>query len=422
MTDSSDAASSNEFDVVIVGGGIVGTAIAWRLLERDPKLRVALVEKTDIGAGSTSRSAAAFRHQFSSLGNILLSRRSYEIYKDFDERFETGARTFHENGYLLLYTDAEKFRLATERAKRQQELGVPVQILDPAGIDALPGLSGFFALDELVGATFCARDGFLDPLLVAQTFYRAARDKGLTMVKQECTGFLRDGERVVGVKTGAGELKAGHVVNAMGWLSNKVLDEEGLSVPFMPVKRYLYVTTPVRDQEVKHLPMIVRDLEPYMRPEAGNALLMGWDALPRVPSPESMDAEHDYDALEAAQDQVDPEFTNDEYGLEIRVRMADVVPLLESDKLRLQQETCGYYQITSDEKPVLDEDPRAPGLIHAVGFSGHGIMHAPAAADFVAALILGGAPEGLEDVEEGTFSLAPLLAHEARPDPEHMSI
>jgi sarcosine oxidase, subunit beta len=414
--------SEQIYDVAVLGGGIVGTAIAWQLLEEKPDLRVCIIEKNDIGSGSTSRSAAAFRHQFSSRGNILLSQKSYELYRNFNERFglDANIEVFREYGYLFLYTQPELFEEAKIRARLQQSHGVPVEILSPDEIDAHPRLKGFFAKDVVLGATWCERDGFLDPLLVTQTFYSAAKKKGLTLIKGEATSIIRDNNRVVGVETSAGEIRAETFVNACGWLSNKLLEPLGLRLPQMPVKRYLYITTPVRGVDVSKLPMVVCDLEPYMRPEAGNALLMGWDALPRTPDHSALEEDFDYAALEALQDIVDPEFTNDEYGLEVRVRMAEAVPLLESDQLRLFQETCGYYQITADEKPILSFDPRVAGLIHAVGFSGHGVMHAPAAGQIVAGMVLG--HEGIPGIEPGSFDLGLLLEGKERPDPEHMSI
>jgi len=409
------------FDVLVLGGGIVGAAIADCLSSRAPELRLGLIEKGEIGAGSTSRSAAAFRHQFSSRGNILLSKLSYEVFRNFRELYACDVEVFRENGYLFLYTKPALFHIAERRALAQQREGVPVEILDAAEVNALPQVAGFFDQDVLVGATFCHRDGFVDPLLAAQTFHRAAEARGLVSLRQEVLGLLRDqAGRVIGVRTDQGELRAGIVVNAMGWSANKVLGAEQLALPILPVKRYLYVTSPVRGIKVDGLPMIVLDLEPYMRPEPGNSLLMGWDALPRVPSQDALAAIVDYAALEAVQDQIDPDFTNDEYGLEIRVRMAEAVPLMESDQLKLFQETCGYYQITADDKPILDHDPRAEGLIHAIGFSGHGVMHAPAAAQVIGDLITG--EQTVQGLEPGTFAIAPLLDHRVRPDPEHMSI
>lgn len=414
--------SERAFDVLIMGGGIIGASIAYQLLSADPALKVGLIERKGIGAGSTSRSAAAFRHQFSSRSNILLSKVSYEVYKSFAESFNTDPSFFRENGYLFLYTREELLETAKARAAIQQDQGIPTQVFGPDDIEAHPRLKGFFNLEVIKGATFCARDGFLDPLLVAQTFYNQARDRGLTLIRDDVKGLIRgDDGGVTGAIGAEGRYAAGVVVNAMGWQTNRVLEGEGLALPILPVKRYLYITSPVRGTDVTGLPLIVCDLEPYMRPEAGNALMMGWDALPRVPSAESMKARHDYEAMERDQDIIDPEFTNDEYGLEVRVRMAEVVPLLESDQLKLFQETCGYYQITQDEKPILDRDPRAPGLIHACGFSGHGVMHAPAAGRYIADLIRG-EKAFIERFDDGAFALTTLLEGRDRPDPEHMSI
>ena len=174
--------AAKHYDFLIIGGGIVGCAIAWQLRRLAPQKSVALIEKNSIGSGSTSRSAAAFRHQFSSRGNILLSQIAYETYSELGALFGIEDGGFREHGYLLVYTNPDAFATAEQRARRQARAGVPVEVLSPKAVDELPRVKGFFDTDALCGATWCARDGFLDPLLAAQTFFQGARALGAELI------------------------------------------------------------------------------------------------------------------------------------------------------------------------------------------------------------------------------------------------
>jgi glycine/D-amino acid oxidase-like deaminating enzyme len=408
-------------DVVVVGAGAVGAATAWFLTERRG-LRVAVLEAQAIAAGSTSRSAAGFRQQFSSRGHVLMSRFSREVYEAFPKTFGV-APVFVQNGYLFLYTDAAALEAARGRVAFQREQGVSdVTTLSPAEVDALPGLAGAFAVDRLVGATWCPSDGFLRPTEIAATFVDAARKRGATLhVGARVTAFEKSGGAVSGVVVdGEKTIETRAVVVAAGWWSNAVASLAGCPIPVVPVKRYLYVTDQFEGRDVTRFPLVVADLGPYARPEA-NALMMGWDERPEKPAGHDRfpPPKHDLAHLLEEQDRVAPGFGRgiDEYGVEVLAGLAEVMPWL-GDEGGIRHVTGGYYEVTPDDKAILAEDPRLRGLFHATGFSGHGIMHAPAAGRAVADLATGSAPPfPLEG-----FALGPLLENRPRPDPERMVI
>src|SRR5437773_6130943 len=138
-------------DVVIVGAGAVGASTAWYLTE-SRGLSVAVLEARAVAAGSTSRSAAAFRQQFSSHAHVRMSRFSREVYEAFPQTFGV-APVFVQNGYLFLYDDAAAMEAARSRVEAQRRDGVvDARTLSPAEVDALPGLSGVFATGALAGA------------------------------------------------------------------------------------------------------------------------------------------------------------------------------------------------------------------------------------------------------------------------------
>lgn len=408
-------------DVVVVGAGVVGASVAWHLATRT-RLKTLLLEKTAVAAGSTSRSAAAFRQQFSSIEHVKMSLYSGQAYRRFAS--EVGAEpVFHENGYLFLYRNADAFAAAAERVRFQQAQGVKdVRALTPAEVAALPRLAGVFDTAALAGATWCPSDGFLRPSEIATGYAEAAQRAGaLVRAQAEVTAIETAAGAVTGVVVGGEHRVACRtVVLAAGWWSRGVAERAGAPIPVVAVKRYLYVTPQLTTRRVEHFPLVVGDLGPYLRPEH-NGLLMGWDERPvrpegstRFPPPRQ-----DADALEAAQDAIDPGFGRgvEDYGIEVLAALAEFMPWL-ADECAVEHATCGYYEVTPDDKAILGTDPRLRGLIHASGFSGHGIMHAPAAGRAVADLLTDAPP--LFDLS--AFALSPLLENRPRPDPERMVI
>lgn len=408
-------------DVVVVGAGAVGAAAAWYLTEKKG-LSVAVLEARVVAAGSTSRSAAAFRQQFSSHAHVRMSLFSREAYEKFPATFQV-APVFVQNGYLFLYTEEDAMEAARSRVEWQRSEGVAdVRALDAAGVEALPGLAGCFDTASLAGATWCPSDGFLRPTEIAAGFAEGARRRGATLhVGARVTGFDTKQGAVTGVVVNGRErIETPAVVLAGGWWSNAIATLAGCPIPVVAVKRYLYVTPQFEGRRVDHFPLVVRNLGAYARPE-GNGLLMGWDERPEKPAGTERfpPPVQDPVALEEAQDTISPGYGRgiDEYGIEILAELARAMPWLE-DEGGVQYVTGGYYEVTPDDKAILSEDPRLRGLFHASGFSGHGIMHAPAAGRAMADLVTGRPPTF---PMEG-FSLAPLLENRARPDAERMVI
>ena len=408
-------------DVVIVGAGAVGAATAW-YLAREKGLSVAVLEARAVAAGSTSRSAAAFRQQFSNRAHVKMSLFSRGEYERFPETFGV-APVFVQNGYLFLYTEAEAMAAARTRVEWQQAEGVTdARALTPKEVDGLPGLGCVFETSDLVGGTWCPTDGFLRPTEIASGFLDGARREGATLhVGARVTGFDVKGGAIRSVTVGGRhKIETGAVVVAAGWWSRTVAELAGCPIPVVAVKRYLYVTSQLRSRQVGHFPLVVADLGAYARPES-NGLLMGWDDRPKRPAgserfpPPAQDAE----ALEAGQDAIEPGFGRgiDEYGIEVLTKISERMPWL-ADEAGVAHVACGYYEVTPDDKAILSADPRLRGLFHASGFSGHGIMHAPAAGLAVADLVRGRTPSF---PMEG-FELAPLLDNRPRTDPERMVI
>lgn len=408
-------------DIVVVGAGITGASVAWHVASRT-KRSVALLDRETVGSGSTSRSAAAFRQQFSAVQHVRMSRYSAEAYRNFPETFGVDP-VFVQNGYLFLYTKESDLEGAAKRVDLQHAEGVAdAAVLTPNEVDALPGMGGVFRTDHLSGATWCPSDGFLRPTEIAMAYADAARREGATIhANAPVTGMDVVDGRLSAVEVGGKHrISCDAVVVAAGWWSRFVTALAGCPIPVTAVKRYLYITPQLQSRSVEHFPLIVGDVGPYMRPES-NGLMMGWDERPARPEgaddfPGPM---QDEPTLTAAQDDVAPGFGRgiEDYGIEVLAELSEFVPFL-AEEGGIEHVTCGYYEVTPDDKAILGEDPRVRGLFHASGFSGHGIMHAPAAGRALSDMLVGETPP----FDMDGFALGPLLENRMRPDPERMVI
>lgn len=406
--------------VVIVGAGVAGCSTACHVLRLEPGARVTVLERDHIGAGSTSRSAAAFRQQWSVPAHVAFSLYSAREYEAMEARGRPVL--FRRQGYLFLYSDDADFQAAVERTARQRAIGVrDVVALEAGEIAERVAAGPALALDGLAGATWCPSDGFLDPLSVAQNFLDEARERGAS---------YRPGARVAAVETCGGDglrvaldggerLEADAVVNAAGPWSRGVARAAGVDLPVRPAKRYLYFTRPIHGRAVGAWPLIVVDLGPYMRPTEGNAFLMGWDERPAP-----MEDYPGDDALLEGQDAIYAGFSTgiDDWGITVLAALAERLPFL-ADEAALARVTTGYYTVSPDQKAIISEDPRAPGLFHLTGFSGHGIMHGAACGLTMAELVLGRATSlaPLAEIDRH-FGLAPLLEGRLREPVEEMVI
>jgi len=410
----------SRFDVLIVGAGASGCSIAAHLLREEPGLRVAIVDRAHVGAGSTSRSTAAFRHQWSTPAHVAFSKYGAG---ELDRMEAEGVPvSFRRNGYLFLYSDEVAWAAARARVLRQRAVGVEnVATLGPDEVEAHTPIGRALDRSTFLGATWGPDDGFLDPLAVAQGYLDEARTRGASYLADHRVAKLdRHGDRIEGVVTNAGEtIVAGRVVLAAGIWSRPIARAAGLDLPLRPAKRHLYHSRPVHGTDVSGWPLVIGDRGQHARPSEGNTLMLAWE---RRPDP--LDSCPGEDDLWDGQDRVDPGFDTgtDGYGLEVLIEMARHVPLL-AEATALHRVTCGWYAVTPDHKAILGDDPRCRGLVHACGFSGHGIMHAPATGRVVAAIVLDRDPALVDrDTLDRQFGLAGLLDGRPREPLETMHL
>jgi sarcosine oxidase subunit beta len=397
--------------VAIIGGGVSGALSAARLAERG--FDVMLLEKAAVGNGSSSRSMAGIRAQFGVEETVIGMLYSEWWYAHFHEMLATPPEqrqpVIRQNGYLFLYDHpqapdaapdaAANWEHAQMVAAMQRRVGVPVELFTPRDIaQRWPHL----VTDRLAGATWCPTDGFLFPQVIYGEGIRRAEELGAQVLQRtEVLGAERVGRRIVGLKTSRGTLQADVVVNCTNaWAARVSPRLGGMHLPIIPVKRFLYQLDPGRSAiapgVLRSLPMTIygmgRRLGAHTRPGGEHLILAGTSHTP----PDVCFEDEDQDRVP---EHFDHRHGVDNFGFELLADMALYAPsLVESGGLLAT--TCGYYGMTPDAVPLIGFDAEIPNLVHAAGFSGHGVMHAPVTALLVEKLVAG-------DVADGTVRLPP---------------
>jgi sarcosine oxidase subunit beta len=360
-------------DVVVIGGGIVGIACARALALAGAGVTV-LEAAPAIASGSTARANGGVRAQFRTAPNIAFSLRSIEAYEDLAARRPEVA--FHQTGYLLMTGTASGERRLVDAVDAQRAAGVATMLLDPAEIAALAPM---VRVDGVLVGAFHDRDGFLDPAGAAGALAADARAAGVRIVTGAGVHAARRDGGSWRIDHDRGTTVTSHVVNAAGPNARAVQAlTGGTDVPVEPVRRNLAMFP---DDPASPTPMLVDlDTGVLARREAAGGWIVAYSDPADPPGRETG---------------VDPAFFE-----ALAERTPNRFPFIADLPLDPARCWAGLYPETPDHHAVVGADPAAPGLILAVGFGGHGVMHAPAAGQAVAEVITTGAAQ--------TFDLHPL--------------
>ena len=359
---------------LLIGAGITGSLTAWRLARAG--WNVTVLDARHPGAGSSSRTAAGIRQQFSTAATVLGMRYAVDFYRNFPALLGDSAIPVPivQNGYLFLYDLAESWEAAKRRVLLQQRLGLrEAEALEPAELRRR-----FPAVDPLavMGGTFCPTDGFLRPDIVYQEAILAAQRLGAAL-HNNCpvTGADFDGQgRLQAVRTPAGAFAADVFIDATNAWSPRLSRLLGAAeLPIAPLKRYLWMLERAGAMEaaaLAALPLVIAPGGAYCRPENAGSLLMGL----------AHDAAPEPDFSYEDQDRIDPAFFHrsgtDTLGFAAWMALAEVMPAL-GEFAGITATTSGFYGSTPDHNPFLGFDPLQPRLIRLAGFSGHGAMFGP---------------------------------------------
>jgi sarcosine oxidase subunit beta len=363
-------------DVVVVGAGAVGLAVARALAAAGVERTVVLEKEPAVGQGSTARANGGVRAQFTTPINVAFSMYSIEEFERL-QRDHGDLLSFHQVGYLFVTGTEEGEAGLRVAMDLQRSLRVDTEWLT---LDEIGARAPLIRLDGLRGGTFHARDGFLDPHGAVQAFRAGCPpDRVDIRTGVEVTG-LRPLAASIAVNTTAGDLEAGWVVDAAGPHAARVAAMLGLDIPVEPVRRNLaFVRIP--DESHGLIPMSIDvDTGVLVRREVGGGYLIAYS---NPDDPPGWDTS------------LDPRFLEDLGRL-----IGNRFPALRDVPIDARQCWAGLYPETPDHHAVVGPAEEQERLILSAGFGGHGLMHAPAAGRAVAELITEGACS--------TFDLQPL--------------
>lgn len=369
----------NTAEVVIIGGGISGCSIAYNLARKGVR-DVVVIEKNYLASGSTGRCGAGIRTQWGTEMNCLLARYSVEFFETAAEELEyEGDIEFKQGGYLLAATTPKEERQFRQNVALQNRMGIPSRLLSPAGAKEIAP-----CLDErrLTMATYCEKDGHLNPFHTTHAFAGAAKRLGVTFLPCTCvTGIAARNGRVEGVETDRGFISTRVVVNAAGGYSAGIARMAGVDLPVVPERHHILVTEPV---EPMLGPMVMSfSLNIYCQQTPHGSFIMGrgGDGEP-----------------------TDGRITSTWSFLEEMARTCvRLMPPL--GRLSVLRQWAGLYENSPDRQPIYGPVDEAAGLYLACGFSGHGFMFAPATGLIVSEQILGEASRwAVEKLSLGRFA------------------
>ena len=355
-------------DIVIIGGGIIGVSIAYYLGKRGAK-NIVLLEKDLIGMGSTGLCAGGIRRQWSTEVNMQFAMKSFEVFQNFEEEFGVSPE-FHQIGYLFLARDEEELESFKKNIEFQNRFGVPSKLLTREEIKkACP----FLNVEDVVGGAFCDTDGYAGPTEVTNAIAKEARRHGVKILEKiEVISIEVSRDRIVSVTTRDGRVETRTVVNAAGPYAANVGKLAGVEIPVNPIRRQLFVTNPF-DKIPRSVPLTIDHKQNfYFRREGECVLLSG----PQDEKP-SFNLTTDFDSM-----------------VETAEKAMHRVPAFE--KAKINRGWAGLYEISPDNHAILGKVPEVEGLILAVGFSGHGFQHGPAAGMTIAELIWDGKSESID--------------------------
>ena len=357
-------------DVAIVGGGVIGSATAFFLRELGYTGGVTVFEKDpSYQFASTARSAASIRQQFTTPVSTRMSQSRSTSWPGWASGSGRDGEIALVRGSYLLLADAARQEMLLACHATFVALGAAIAWLDQ---DALAARFPWLNTEDLVGGTLgLAGEGWFDAYMLLRVLRQQARVLGVEYVDREVVAFEREGSRIVALRCADGErFGCGTVVNAAGPFAGQVAGLAGCALPVEPRKRTMFVIQ--APLPTAGMPFVFDTSGIAIRPEGDRFICGAQPEADRDPHP-GEDYEPDHYLFEEA----------------VWPALAHRIPALE--RLRLQSAWAGHYDMNLfDHNGVVGRHPEVANLIFANGFSGHGVMHAPATGRGVAELILHG--------------------------------
>ncbi|MFJ8256450.1 NAD(P)/FAD-dependent oxidoreductase [Peribacillus asahii] len=356
----------NKADILIVGGGVIGSSIAFNLLNDGFTGKVMVFEKDRIYEfSSTPRSAGGFRQLYTTDINVQLSRFSLQVYKEFSKTMAIDGEEveidFKQRGYLFLATEKMLHRFEKHLALQHRN-GVNSQLLEKQELlTIIPELN----VEDLAGGLYCSESGYLDPYSVMQGYVKYSKKLGAEYVYEEVESLLTEQGQIKGVRLVNGdEYYAPIVVNCAGAWAAMLSEKANLPLPVVPLPRQIFqfdVEVPLE----KYLPLTMDPTGVYFRHE-GEKFIAGY--------------------AEEIEPKIDFSWRRSNFVENIWPILAHRIGNFE--QVKVERGWAGLYDFnTKDHNAILGEYPSMKGYYVAFGFSGHGMQQAPAVGKCLSELI-----------------------------------
>jgi len=369
-------------DVIIIGGGIIGCAIAYNLQKRGKN--VLLLEKNNLVAGASGSCDQGILLQSKAPNeHLLLGIRNVEMYRELGKELGRDLE-FTQKGYLLLMESEQECEVIDQLIVKQRALGLPVErvSMDEA-VKLQPGINR----DVVVGATFCPMDSEVNPYITALAYAdNAARLGAEIRTRTPVTGLVTEGSAVRGVHTATETILADTVICACGVWAPEIGRMAGLEIPIKPRKGQVFITEPVplfmhhnllnaRYIVAKHHPEILRN-DNSLKATLGVGFCMTQSAKGNV-------------MFGASREFAGMDNTNNIEGLrEVMDNAAKIMPPIR--KLNLIRTMSGLRPYSPDSKPLIGFVNGLEGFFLAAGHEGDGVSLAPTTGKMVADLLIDG--------------------------------
>lgn len=358
----------SRYKVVVIGGGVIGTAVAFYLAKNGVS-DVVVLEKDYLSSGSTGRCGGGIRQQWSERMNVRLAMRSVEHFKRFESEVGFDIEYF-QGGYLLLAYTEEEVLLFERNTKMQQEENLDVELLSK---NEASSRFSFIDMSGVRAAAYCSSDGHANPHLTTFAYARAAERMGVEVLTHtSAEKIITEDGRIVAVQTSKGKIETEVVVNAAGGYSHEVGAMAGVELPTESYRHQIFVTEPL-----EHImdPLVISfENNFYIRQTKAGNFIMGQGDKDELPG-------HN----------VTPTW---KFLREMTEKMPKFFPFLRD--VRVLRHWAGLYNMSPDAQPIIDRAVDIDNFYYAIGFSGHGFMLAPAVGEAVAEWIVHGEPRSVD--------------------------
>lgn len=349
-------------EIVIIGGGVNGVACAYYLAKRGMK-NILLFERNYLGSGATGRCGGGVRQQWGMDENIILARESVKLLENLTAELSFNI-FFRQGGYLMLISDECEYDLISRTIPRQNELGVPSQLLTPKEIASMiPGLN----LKSVIAGAYCPSDGTAYPYAVLWGYAEAAKRREVEIHLHTTVDEIKHTNgSLYEIKTSRGTVHTPMILNVAGSATRYIAAKLGVDIPTKPYRHEIAVT-----ESVKPLfdPMVISLRVGFYFSQTMRGEIVGGIGDP-----------HETPSTSTA--------STTEFLFRYTAALREAFPSLA--KLRIIRQWAGLYDVSPDARPIIGTVDGLDGYYHACGFSGHGFMLSPIVATSLSELITTG--------------------------------